>query len=268
MAAKPLNLSDFMYPEGNTPKPVPSPKAVLKPSGTFVKDFVPPDYLIDGWLQRRFLYSLTGKTGHGKTSITLYIAACVAKGKRLFGMDVMKARVLYLAGENPDDIRMRWIKLCEDMGLDPDKVDVTFIDARAKLSDPITRKTIEEGGPYGLMIVDTSTAFFEGKEENDGIQAQAHAAMLRTYTTIAGGPTVIVNCHPNKTPNMEELLPRGAGPFLNEVDGNLVCIKSAETLTIEVTWHGKFRGPDFPSVYFKLVPGQSEKIVDSKGRQI
>lgn len=77
-----------------------------------------------------------------------------------------------------------------------------------------------------------------------------------------------MTCHPTKTPNMENLLPRGGGAFLAEVDGNLVCIKQASTMTVEVTTHGKFRGPDFAPFGFELVAGQSEKLVDSKGRMI
>jgi hypothetical protein len=82
------------------------------------------------------------------------------------------------------------------------------------------------------------------------------------------GPTVLVTCHPTKTPNMDNLLPRGGGAFLAEVDGNLVCIKDAATMTVELTTHGKFRGPDFAPFSFKLVAGKSEKLVDSKGRSI
>jgi hypothetical protein len=35
-------------------------------SKDFVADFEPPDYLIDGVVMRRFLYSLTGRTGKTK----------------------------------------------------------------------------------------------------------------------------------------------------------------------------------------------------------
>ena len=54
-------------------------------------------------------------------------------------------------------------------------------------------------------------------------------------------PTVVVTCHPTKNPSMDNLLPRGGGAFLNEMDGNIVAIKNEPTVT--VTWHGKFRGP-------------------------
>jgi hypothetical protein len=38
---------------------------LLQTSAEFVANFVPPDYLIDGWLQRRFVYSFTAPTGSG-----------------------------------------------------------------------------------------------------------------------------------------------------------------------------------------------------------
>jgi hypothetical protein len=100
------------------------------------------------------------------------------------------------------------------------------------------------------------------------VQLGNHARMLRTFIELPGGPTILVTCHPTKTPNMDNLLPRGGGAFLAEVDGNLVCLKDAATMVVEVTTHGKFRGPDFAPFSFKLVPGKSEKLVDSKGRQI
>jgi hypothetical protein len=37
----------------------------------FLKDFIPPDYLIDGILQRRFVYAFTGQTGMVETSRSL-----------------------------------------------------------------------------------------------------------------------------------------------------------------------------------------------------
>jgi len=51
-------------------------------SADFIKEYCPPDYLVDGLLQRQFFYSMTGKTGGGKTAIALFIAAMVALGKR------------------------------------------------------------------------------------------------------------------------------------------------------------------------------------------
>ena len=42
------------------------PTRLIRTSAEFVADFKPPDYLIDGLLQRRFLYSLTAPTNIGR----------------------------------------------------------------------------------------------------------------------------------------------------------------------------------------------------------
>ena len=85
------------------------PNRLLQSSAQFTGSFVPPDPLISGILQRRFIYALTGHTGRGKTAIALLFAAHVALGRRLGDLDVEKGRVLILAGENPTDAKMRWI---------------------------------------------------------------------------------------------------------------------------------------------------------------
>ena len=134
------------------------------------------------------------------------------------------------------------------------------------------RKRIEaetaKQGPFALVIVDTSAAFFEGDDENSNSQLGAHARMLRTLVDLPGGPTVIVTCHPTKNPNSDNLLPRGGGAFIAEIDGNLVCIKQPDRPIVELHWHGKFRGPDFAPIPFMITVGKSARLVDSKGRAI
>src|SRR5262249_1571671 len=96
-------------------------------SRDFIAGFVPPDYLIDGILQRRFIYSLTAPTGSGKTALALLLAAHVGQGKAVEDHAVELGRVLILAGENPDDIRMRWIAMAELTGFDANTIEVHFI---------------------------------------------------------------------------------------------------------------------------------------------
>jgi hypothetical protein len=243
---------------------------VFESSAEFAANFVPPDYLIDGLLQRRFVYSMTGMTGAGKTCIALRIAAHVALGLELDDREVEKGRVAFFAGENPDDVRMRWIKLCEEMGKQPSEIEVFFIPGALPISNEMIRKKIDadaaKHGPFSLIIVDTSAAYFEGDDENNNVQAGEHARMLRSLNKLPGGPTVIATTHPIKAANIENLLPRGGGAFLNEVDGNLVCVKN--NMTVMVHWHGKFRGPEFAPLHFELQPGTTEKLKDSKGRLI
>ena len=216
-------------------------------SREFVEGFEPPDYLIDGLMQRRFIYSMTGPTGTGKTAVAMLIALHVALGRPLGDREIEQGKVLFFAGENPDDVRMRWIKLCEESGIDPDSANVFW---RAAASSCPTRSCAAGSwsrqrhmGPRAV-IIDTSAAFFDGDDENSNTQLGNHARTMRSYVDVAGGPTILVTCHPIKNPNMENLLPRGGGAFLAEVDGNLVCIKQPDSFVVELHWHGKLRGPD------------------------
>jgi RecA-family ATPase len=122
---------------------------------------------------------LTGPTGEGKTSVALLIALHVDQGWPVEGRDIDKGKVLFLAGENPDDVRMRWIKFLDEQKLDEKDVNVVFVPGSFALSDKVMRDRIvqanKDHGPFDLIIVDTSAAFFEGDDENTNPQMLAHA---------------------------------------------------------------------------------------------
>jgi len=252
--------------------PPPPPRTTLiVPSTTFIANFQPPDYLVDGWLQRRFIYSFTGLTGTGKTAIALRLTAHVAFGLPLGAREVEQGKVLYLAGENPDDVRMRWIKLCEEMALDAGTNAVFWREGTILLGNSnlwqLLIQDCRAAGPFALVVIDTAAAYYTGQDENDNVQAGSYARLLRQFTKeVAGGPTVLVTTHPPKNAAPENLLPRGGGAFLNEMDGNLTCVKRERMA--DVHWLGKFRGPDFAPISFLLTPGTSERLKDSKGREV
>jgi hypothetical protein len=244
------------------------PARLLVSSAEFVAGFVSPDYAIDGLVQRRYLYSLTANTGHGKTALALLLAAHKAKGRRLRDREIDAGHVVYFAGENPDDIRARWIALCERLGIDPTAIDVHFMAGTGKLSDiaPRIKEEAKQIGEISLVIIDTSIAYYDGDDENNNVQAVLHARRMRTLVDLPGGPCVIALCHPIKKASRDDLLPRGGGAFLNEVDGNLTCWNDDGVVTLH--WLGKFRGPDFAPITFRLETVTSEKIRDSKGREM
>jgi hypothetical protein len=245
------------------------PSPLVRSSKDFVADFTPPDYLVDGLVQEGFLYSMTGATGAGKTAIALRLAASVAMGALFADRETKKRRVLYLAAENPSDVRMRWIALAQQMDFDADSIEVFFVEGAFSISQmKATLKADAErvGGEFGLVIIDTGPVFYEGDDENNRTQQGKHAAMLRELVdVIPGHPAVIANVHPTKNAGADNLLPAGGGSFLNQVDGNFTAAKSDNTT--ELHWQGKFRGVEFAPMHFMLRTVTHERLKDSRDRK-
>jgi hypothetical protein len=237
----------------------------------FLAEYRPPDYLIDGLLQRGYFYSLTGRTGIGKTAIAVLIAILVAlRERQRFGVhEVEHGQVLYITKENPTDVRMRLIGASVQMGFDPNALDFLVIEKIETINGKVIKRIAEEVGPFGelaLVIVDTSVALFPGDEENSNTQVGRHARAQRQLTTLPGRPCVITLCHPGKNAQEKEsMIPRGGGAFIAEVDGNF-CLTSGGDRIVEMHWTGKLRGPDFEKIAFQLVTVKTPKLVDSKKR--
>jgi AAA domain len=241
---------------------------IIKSSREFVAGFVPPEYVVVGLLQCRFFYSLTGATGAGKTAITLLLAACIALGRPFANKKTKRARVLYLAAENADDVRMRWIALSQVLDFDIGTIEVYFVEGRFSLtaSLQLLRSEAERhGGDFGLVVVDTGPTFFEGTDENANKKYGDHARLLRSLIdTVPGRPCVVANCHPTKNAKEDQLIPRGGGAFINEVDGNLTAAKTDSA--VELHWQGKFRGVDFAPMQFLISTVTHQDLKDNEGR--
>jgi hypothetical protein len=239
----------------------------------FLKRFEPPHYLIEGLLQHHYFYSLTGMTGAGKTAVALLVGALVSRrkgGQKLGPHDVEHGRVVYIAKENPTDIRMRLIGMTTKMNIDPASLDFLVIEQLETLDKdfPRIRREIEAFGEVALVIVDTSPAVFQGDNENDNTQMRDHAKRLRNLCDLPGRPCVLALCHPVKNAaSQESLLPRGGGAFIAEVDGNFSLWAHDDKLC-DLHWTGKFRGPDFERITFRLPTVITSQLVDKKGRSL
>lgn len=237
----------------------------------FLDTFTVPDYLIDGIVQRGRVYALTSPTGHGKTAVALLLGCMVAIGRNIGNMEVEQGHVLFLAGENPDDLTARFHAACQTYGLtDPDHLPIHFMPGNF----PVTPETAEllrgkidaTGNTYGLIIGDSVAAYFSGENENDNVQMGACARNWRILSKCRGTPAVIALSHPVKNPDRENLLPRGGGAFIAEIDVNLTLWAEGERETTSLHWAGKIRGADFSPVNFALVPVKLIDKADKKGR--
>src|SRR3990167_3835769 len=143
--------------------------------------------------------------------------------------------------------------MAQHCGFEIGSTNVHFVSGAPRLSEIAERITTEAtagGHDLALVVVDTSAATFEGDDENSNVHAIEHAKRMRSLTLLRGGPTVLVLTHPTKRATADDLIPRGGGAFLAEIDGNLCARKSDSA--VEVHWAGKFRGMDFAPMMFQL----------------
>ncbi len=236
-------------------------------SSQFVAGFTPPEFLIDGIMQRGYLYSLTARTGHGKTAVSMYLSQCIARGLKMHGKVVKKGTVLILAGENPDDIRARYLVLADENNFDVETMPISFIAGVVDIAAtmPTIKAAADLIDDLVLVIVDTAAAYFKGDDSNSNTQQGDYARLLRQLTFLPGKPAVLVCCHPIKNAKRENLLPVGGGAFVNEVDGNLTLWANADKQTT-LHWLGKFRGPEFEPLTFEMSTVESARVVDADGR--
>lgn len=194
------------------------------------------------------------------------LCAMIGTGRPFAGQETLPGKVGYFAAENPNDVQARWIGLQEEFAFDdadvwfcPDTIDL-------KTSYDQIAGEVEANGGFDLIVVDTSQAFFQGDDENSNSQMVAHAKAMRKLTTLPGNPCVIILTHPVKNPARDNLLPRGGGGFLAEVDGNLTLW--ADGTSLELHHQGKFRGAGFAPLNFSLKSVTPARLLDAKLRQI
>jgi AAA domain len=235
----------------------------------FMADYVPVAYALEGVMRSGSVYTLTARTGTGKTAFNVILALAIAtgEGRRLLGRDVEPGRVLYVALENPDDVRMRFMAACYLLNLDVHSIAdrIVILDRRCKAED-ILAMMKQEREPFRAVIVDTFAAHFDGKNVNDPIESSEFMRRYRPITQLPGRPTVLVSAHPTKNAGDDNLIPYGAGAILNEVDGNLTLARVAGGVSL--SHQGKIRGADFEPVVFRFEFTTSPDVIDIKGVQI
>jgi hypothetical protein len=237
----------------------------------FLAKFVPPNYLVESLLQRGFFYALTGMTGGGKTAVAILLAVVVAirKPGQKFGPHVVKhGRVVYIAAENETDVQMRFPPLLTRFSVEANDLDILVIDRVFDLEKDFAHveREIRNFGHADLVIVDTSPRLFTGSDVNDDKQMLDHAVRVRGLTRLPGRPCVVALGHPIKHAKAPtDLLPKGGGAYLNESDGNLTLWKHDGHFT-DLHWTGKFRGPEFAPITFRLDVAYSNANVDKEGK--
>ena len=249
--------------------------ANVVPIREFMAEGVGISYVWQHILARGWLYAMTANPGSGKTSVCLYMAVMMALGRPLMGKKTKPSKVLFLCGENPQDVRLRMEVMLLEMGLDVDALDghIFFTRRPFSIDDPVQlSRFVAEAmvhGPFDVMMIDTGPAHSSADDENDNRAMHELAISMRRLMEPLGMPCTVALMHPHKSPTKETLLPRGGSAFVGSIDGCLCLWREPGAATTELFPHGqKFRGRPFDSMYFDLVPMDHPTELDNFGDPI
>ena len=130
--------------------------------------------------------------------------------------------MIFLAGENPDDVRTRMIGTMEFYGIDRDACRVHFVAGTFSIRNDLERLKAESDNMPNLVlvVVDTFAAYFDSDDENSNAQALDFTRVIRRVAAFDAKPAVIMPAHPVKNATRGNLTPKGGSSLLNEVDGN------------------------------------------------
>lgn len=240
-------------------------------AAAFAANIPQPDYLLDGIIAKGYVYSITGQTGAGKTAIAIALAGAMAAGREFAGRETRRCSVLYVASENPDDVRARLLAWAQAETVDLGDIDdwLFFIDESFLLADRIVELIAEiERLGVECVILDTDQAIAGSEDENSNSERIAHAKRVRQLSRAITRPGIIDLCHPPQAAGRIALRPRGGGAFLAEIDGNIGLWRDDTTDVVELFRTLKFRGPEFEPLQFDLQTVAVRSLTDAKGRPI
>ena len=225
----------------------------LETSASFMGRWKAPDYTIQRLLQRGMLYSLTGRSGAGKTLLLVQIAIASLTGEPFAGRKVKQGSVVLLAGENPDNFRTQWgaaTQRTAGLTLHPN---LYWRNGHFNLAAEMPGLLAHMKSIPDLVLVGVNSlqAFSGVKEENNNPELLEAARRFRQFALLPSRPMVVVTAHPTKNAGKEELVPRGASSFLNEIDGNLKLWRTGNVAALEPDAE-KFRGEPFDPIKFEM----------------
>jgi hypothetical protein len=168
----------------------------------------PEPMLIDGLVSLTNLTVIAGQSSAGKTFIVILMLLCLAKQKPFFGRAVTeRVGSLYVAGEGQGSIEARFAAGKVGLGLDveeqppiawigepPSLDNPKKVDAFASKLRALDAKFRQEHGVrLGVVVIDTVSACFDLKDENDNAEVTRICKLMKRLGAGFGGVVVPVH---------------------------------------------------------------------------
>jgi hypothetical protein len=250
-----MNADDIeVFDPSNDPK-----KLSLKPvsGGELLAKIKPLHFVIEDILAKGYVYTLTARNNHGKSTLMALMTKCITEGAKFGSQRTERGRILILSGENTPDTLLK----LKAIDIDPSMFDVVdgSYEMRANADDQLKNLAHE----YAGIFVDSNQAYFGDGEMNGNSESLAHAQAFRRLTKAPGEPFVCILSHPTKNADEENLIPYGGGSFMNEIDGNITLNLQNGLAKLS---HTKLRQPSFDGIDFKLQVHEFPELRNNFGK--
>jgi DNA polymerase I-like protein with 3'-5' exonuclease and polymerase domains len=202
----------------------------------------PEPNLIDGLLSTTGLTLIGGQSSAGKSFLAIAMAVCLAEKKPFFGREVReRVGTLYIAGEGQGAIATRFAaaKIASNIELER-RLPIAWLDAppslesASKIAAFVTKLQAlnvkfrqEHDVRLGVVIIDTASACFDLKDENDNAEVTRICKIMQRVGAGFGGVAVPVH-HYGK---VLEAGPRGASAWRGHTEIILGALADIDPLT-------------------------------------
>jgi len=232
------------------------------------KDLAPPDYLIDGLIERDAIGGFIGPSGACKSFMGVDIACAVAAGTKFAGKAAKLGSVLYLAGEGQNGITRRFAGWMQhnDIQIPPGRIQISskIISLDTTGAEEILSALEKIGSGVDLVIVDTLARHMCG-EENSNTAMGDFIKQLDKIRDEYGCTFIIMHHTGHSSDNSNRA--RGASAFYAALDFEFL-LKPPKNgpRTFEGTKNKE--GPLYPKRAFNLTPIELVGLQQDNGRPV
>ena len=221
-----------------------------------LRDIPAPVPLVDGLLFRDSLARVNGASGHGKSFITLDIAASVATGTPWHGRTSTPGKVLYVVAEGVSGFSRRveaWRQHHQVR-----RTGLLFYPEPIQIMGdewPVLIRMCEQDRP-DMIWFDTQARVTVGTQENDAMEMGIVVDKLEQLRVASGGACVVLVHH---TPHAADR-GRGSGAVVGAMNTELLVAKNGRMVSVRVTKQKD--APEIEPLAFELTDvGDTESVV-------
>ena len=123
----------------DAPGSVTEPTIDVQDAAEFIRTLDPPAFILEPLIARGHLLSVTGHANSAKTTTAVQLVLAQTGLVRLPGLEATPLRVLYLIGENDNNLRGQFLAACQQHRIDPKATGehIDFIPRRLSIAENI-----------------------------------------------------------------------------------------------------------------------------------